>query len=72
MKKDKLKDKFPDTTIRLRLTESERLKLRIKTLRHKLTVVELVEKYVREYIEDVLDEDILPWCDRIIYWGGHE
>lgn len=60
MKKDKLKDKFPDTTIRLRLTESERLKLRIKTLRHKLTVVELVEKYVREYIEDVLDEDILP------------
>jgi hypothetical protein len=52
--------KFPDTTIRLRLTESERLKLKIKTLRHKLTVVELVEKYIRNYIADVADDDICP------------
>jgi len=42
----------PETSIRLRFTEEERYRLRVKTLRNKTTIMALVRDFLLEYIKD--------------------
>lgn len=47
-------------TIKLSLNYVEKQKVKIKCIRHNVTLTEMVEKSLRDWIKDVPDEDVRP------------
>lgn len=54
------KDPDKPITIRINLDHKNKLKVKIKCLRNGITLTEMVERSLLDWVKDVPDEDVIP------------
>jgi len=54
------KDPDKPLTVRINLDHRNKLKVKIKCLRHGVTLTEMVERSLLDWVKDIPDDDVVP------------